>query len=133
MLEKLEVETWHVPLWRILQRAVDSIGACLSALPGPLVLCRQDETKPKVKSRIVLCFPIKAGNKGIIINPTTQSKQNQTKAGLHLLSFWQTFIHSPISTSIWIYFCIKTSEITHRINTLSLTLLSTHIIFFFFF
>lgn len=132
MLEILEVQTWHVPSWRILHRAVDSIGACLSAPPGTPVLCRQDETKPKVKSRILLCFLIKAGNKGTIINPTRQSKQ--TKAGLHHLPFWQTLTLSPTRTStvnLW----FKTSEITHRINKLvlarqSLTLLSTQSIMY---
>lgn len=111
----LEVQTWHIPLWHILHRAVDGVGACLSALPGTSVFCRQDETKPKVKSRILLCFLIKAGNRVTIVNPTRQSKQSQTKAGLHLLPFWQTFTHFPTSISIWnLWF--KTFEITHRIN-----------------
>lgn len=111
----LEVQTWHIPLWHILHRAVDGVGACLSALPGTSVFCRQDETKPKVKSRILLCFLIKAGNRVTIVNPTRQSKQSQAKAGLHLLPFWQTFTHFPTSISIWnLWF--KTFEITHRIN-----------------
>lgn len=100
MPEMLGVQTWHVPLWRILHRAVDSIGACLSALPGTPVLCRQDETKPEVKSRLfffvffLLCFLIKAGNKRTTINPTRQSKQNQTKADLYLLPFLANALQS---------------------------------------
>lgn len=130
MLEILEVQTWHVPLWRILHRAVDSIGACLSALPGTPVLCRQDETKPKVKPRILRCFLIKAGNKGTIINPTRQSKQNQTKAGRHLLPFWHTLTHSPTSTSIWNLWFKNLWNNNLVFSRQSLTLLSTRIIMY---
>lgn len=90
MPEMLGVQTWHVPLWRILNRAVDSIGACLSALPGTPVLCRQDETKPEVKSRFFVVFFLKQKIKEQ--QSTQPGKVNKTKLKLIFIFclFWQT-------------------------------------------